>query len=253
MHSASLQPFHLFLFIAPILLALSFLAFHSASLQPLLFPIFFGLIGLFRLCPTHFRLNGGVGAGFRRNAFGVSATFPFISLYRSLLVALHFLAFHSASLQPLLFLLFFCLIGPFRQLGTHFRLNGGVGAGFRRNTFGVAATRTFLFLYRSLLLALPFLAFHSASLQPLLFLLFFCLIGPFRQLGTHFRLNGNVGAGFDGMHSASLQPFHLFLFIAPYSLLFLFWLSIPRRCTFSFSLSSSVSSALSDNLALTSD
>jgi hypothetical protein len=63
---------------------------------------------------------------------------------------------HSASLLPLLFLLFFCLIGRFRQLGSNFRLNGGVGAGFRWNTCGVAATSTLLSLYRSLLLALSF-------------------------------------------------------------------------------------------------
>jgi hypothetical protein len=127
----------------------------------LLFLLLFGLNSGFRQCRTHFRLNGGVGAGFRRNTFSASASSTFLSLYRSLLLALSLLAFHSASLQPLLFLLFFGLVGVFRHLGTNFRLNGGVGAGFRRNTVGVAATSSFLSLYRSLLLALSLLAFTS--------------------------------------------------------------------------------------------
>jgi hypothetical protein len=45
----------------------------------------------------------------------------------------------------LLFLLLIGLIAVFRQFGTNFRLNSGVGARFRRNTFGVSATATFLF------------------------------------------------------------------------------------------------------------
>ena len=101
-------------------------------------------------------------AGSRRNAFGVSATFTFISLYRYLsllrdlppcpfhfrLFLCIFLAFtsvsmaalqqpsdgmHMASLLRLLCLLFVGLIGLFQPCRTRYRLKGGVGAGFRRN------------------------------------------------------------------------------------------------------------------------
>ena len=129
----------------------------------------------------------------------------------------------------------------------------------------------------------PFLAFHSSSLQPFLFPIFFGLIGLFRQLGTHFRLNGGVGArALDGMHSASLQPLHLFLFIAIclFCVIFLrvlftsdcssvfFSLSLPSQwrlysnlpmeciwllCSVSFASSSSVSSVSSNRVALATD
>jgi hypothetical protein len=54
----------------------------------------------------------------------------------------------------------------------------------------------------------------------LLFLLFFALVGLFRQCRPHFRLNGAaLERAFDELHSASLQPLHFFLFNAPYSML----------------------------------
>jgi hypothetical protein len=46
--------------------------------------LFVGLIGLFRLCRFYFRVNDGLGAFFRWNAFGSSAPSRFLSLYRSL-------------------------------------------------------------------------------------------------------------------------------------------------------------------------
>jgi hypothetical protein len=79
------------------------------------------------LCHFRFRLNDGFGAGFRLNAFGVSAPFLLfllLAVSRPETVSLHFL-----------------------------RLNGGFGASFLLNAFGFAAPSPSLSLYVSLLLA----------------------------------------------------------------------------------------------------
>jgi hypothetical protein len=65
-----------------------------ASLLPLLFLLFVGLIGLFRLCRARFRQNGGFGASFRRNTFGFSAISTFLSLYGFLLLTLSLCRFY---------------------------------------------------------------------------------------------------------------------------------------------------------------
>jgi hypothetical protein len=65
-----------------------FVGIHSASLLPLLLFLFVGLIGLIRLYRNRFRLNKDFGKGFRCDTFGFSALFPVLSLYRSLLLAL---------------------------------------------------------------------------------------------------------------------------------------------------------------------
>jgi hypothetical protein len=96
----------------------------SVSLLPLLFFLFIGLIRLFRLCRNRFRLNDGFGTGFRWDTFGFSALSPFLSLYRSLLLALS-------------------------QCHFHYRLNGGFEAGFRRKTFGFSTPSPFISLCRS--------------------------------------------------------------------------------------------------------
>jgi hypothetical protein len=75
--------------------------FHSLhwslpTLLPLLFFLFVGLIGPFRLCRICFRLNGGFEAGFRWNAFGFSVPYPLLSLRRSLFLCYLSISFYSS-------------------------------------------------------------------------------------------------------------------------------------------------------------
>jgi hypothetical protein len=144
------------------------------------------------MCRTRFRLNRGFGARLRRNIYGFSATSPFLLLYRSIMLALSLSRFHfrlrfirfafnsdrmaalkqafdgmhSASLFPIHCFLFvglsFSATSPFlsirRSLWSlptdriRFRLNGGFGAGFRRNAFCFcfSAPSPLLSLHRSL-------------------------------------------------------------------------------------------------------
>jgi len=145
---------------------------HSASLLPFLFLLSLGLVGLFRICRTRYRLNGGVGAGFLQCPFMFSAPCPFLYrnpfllrglLHLRLLLCL-FLAFTAdamaalqqpsdgmrlSSLLPLLCLLIVSLIGLFRLCRIRYRVNGVVGAFLQRCPFVFSASSPFLCIYLS--------------------------------------------------------------------------------------------------------
>jgi hypothetical protein len=103
--------------------------FGSSALSLFLSLYRFLLLAISLRC-FHFRLNGGFGASFRQNAFGFSAPSPFLALgrsHRSLLIV-------SPSLYAEWRLCHWSLL--IMSLRFHFRLNGGVGANFRWNSFG---------------------------------------------------------------------------------------------------------------------
>jgi hypothetical protein len=189
--------------------------------------------------------------GFRRNTSGVSATSTFLSLYRSLLLALSLLAFTSdcssfslapfcwlflflaftpncssfpfslrlpvydgiqpASVLPFFFLLFFGSIDVFRLCRTRYRWNGGVAVVFFRRYPFILSAPSPL-LYLSLLRDHPLCLFH--------FRLLFCIFLDFTSDSMAALQQPS-----DGMHLASLLPLLCFLF---FSLIALFQLCRTR-------------------------
>ena len=142
---------------------------HSTEIFDFMAPSHFLLfVGLFRLCRTRFRLNGGVAVGFRWSTFGFSAPSQFPSLRRShralpnvshslptewwrrsglLTEYSRLLSSTSFTISSSVSVTFSAsiLVGLFRLCRFHFQLNGSVATGFQRNTglgrntFGLSA------------------------------------------------------------------------------------------------------------------